>query len=56
MRNFSCGEGIIVIHGTTDPASICTKASSGCIRLYNEDITDIKDNGLPLGTPVDIIA
>lgn len=56
LRNFAGGEGIIGIHGTSDRASIGTEASSGCIRLYNEDITDIKDNGLPLGTPVDIIA
>ncbi len=56
LRNFAGGDGIIGIHGTSDRASIGTEASSGCIRLYNEDITDIKDNGLPLGTPVDIIA
>jgi lipoprotein-anchoring transpeptidase ErfK/SrfK len=56
LRNFAGGEGIIGIHGTSDRASIGTEASSGCIRLYNEDVTDIKDNGLPLGTPVDIIA
>ena len=56
LRNFAGGEGIIGIHGTSDRASIGTQASSGCIRLYNEDITDIKDNGLPLGTPVDIVA
>ncbi len=29
------------IHGTNDPSSIGTKASAGCIRLYNKDILDL---------------
>ncbi|HNY11555.1 MAG TPA: L,D-transpeptidase [Candidatus Wallbacteria bacterium] len=32
----------IAIHGTDDPDSIGTKASEGCIRLYPEEITELK--------------
>lgn len=33
----------IGIHGTHNPASIGTNASEGCIRMYNEDIEELKD-------------
>ncbi len=39
------------IHGTNQPSSIGTKASAGCIRLYNEDILDLFPR-VPLGTIV----
>ncbi|HWT63151.1 MAG TPA: L,D-transpeptidase [Ochrobactrum sp.] len=29
------------IHGTSEPWTIGTKASSGCIRMFNEDIMDL---------------
>jgi lipoprotein-anchoring transpeptidase ErfK/SrfK len=29
------------IHGTTEPNSIGTKSSLGCIRMYNEDVSDV---------------
>ena len=29
------------IHGTNEPSSIGKKASSGCIRMFNEDVIDI---------------
>lgn len=32
----------IAIHGTDEPGSIGTKASEGCIRLYPEEITELK--------------
>lgn len=32
----------IGIHGTHDPSSIGTNASEGCIRLYNEDLNELK--------------
>jgi len=32
----------IGIHGTHDPASIGTNASEGCIRLHNEDLSELK--------------
>ncbi len=31
----------IGIHGTTDPASIGTSASDGCIRMLNQDVEEI---------------
>lgn len=36
-RNSSIG-----IHGTCFPNSIRTRCSEGCIRMYNEDITELK--------------
>jgi len=39
------------IHGTNQPWVIGTKASRGCIRLYNQDILDLFDR-VPLGTKV----
>ena len=39
------------IHGTNQPSSIGTKASAGCIRLYNADILDLFPR-VPLGTIV----
>lgn len=32
------------IHGTSEPWSIGTEASSGCIRMLNEDIIELYDN------------
>ncbi len=29
------------IHGTTEPQSIGTDVSSGCIRMFNQDIIDL---------------
>lgn len=39
------------IHGTTQPRSIGRSMSSGCIRLFNQDIIDLYDR-TPIGTPV----
>jgi murein L,D-transpeptidase YafK len=44
------GSGI-AIHGNCDPPSIGHLASSGCIRMFNEDIIEL-DNYIQLGTPV----
>ena len=41
----------IGIHGTPFPESIGTRATEGCIRLTNEDITDLKER-VKLGTVV----
>ncbi len=43
-----------VMHGTNDYTTIGRLVSSGCIRLYNRDITKLYDN-VPLRTPVNII-
>ena len=42
------------IHGTNEPASIGKAMSSGCIRLMNEDITDLYER-VPPGTPVIVL-
>ena len=53
LDEFNGGEAIIGIHGTNDPSSIGTLASSGCIRLPNDAITElVTEVGIPLGTPV----
>ena len=44
----------IGIHGTHLPESIGTRATEGCIRLTNEDITDLKSR-VKVGTPVTIL-
>jgi lipoprotein-anchoring transpeptidase ErfK/SrfK len=42
------------IHGTSEPHSIGTAVSSGCIRLFNQDIIDLF-NRVPVGTPVVVL-
>ncbi|GBD49245.1 L,D-transpeptidase [Methylopila sp. Yamaguchi] len=42
------------IHGTTEPLSIGRAVSSGCIRLFSQDIIDLYDR-VPTDTPVVVI-
>jgi lipoprotein-anchoring transpeptidase ErfK/SrfK len=57
LTSFNGGPGVIGIHGTNEPAAIGSDVSSGCIRLHNDVITKlVEEIGLPLGTPVEIIA
>jgi lipoprotein-anchoring transpeptidase ErfK/SrfK len=57
LTSFNGGPGVIGIHGTNEPAAIGTDVSSGFIRLHNDVITKlVEEIGLPLGTPVEIIA
>jgi lipoprotein-anchoring transpeptidase ErfK/SrfK len=42
------------IHGTNEPWTIGRNVSSGCIRLTNEDITDLYDH-TPVGTKVVVL-
>ncbi|MEJ0012447.1 MAG: L,D-transpeptidase [Bauldia sp.] len=42
------------LHGTTDPSSIGTAASSGCVRLFNQDIIDLYER-VPTGTKVVVL-
>jgi lipoprotein-anchoring transpeptidase ErfK/SrfK len=42
------------IHGTTEPYSIGTNVSSGCIRLINQDIVDLYSR-VPVGTRVVVL-
>lgn len=41
----------IRIHGTTEPQSIGSAASNGCLRMVNEHVIDLYDQ-VALGTPV----
>jgi len=42
------------LHGTTEPETIGTAVSSGCIRLVNQDIIDLYDR-VPVGAPVVVL-
>lgn len=42
------------IHGTNEPSSIGTAASSGCIRMLNEEVIDLYDR-VRIGTKVVVI-
>jgi lipoprotein-anchoring transpeptidase ErfK/SrfK len=42
------------LHGTIEPETIGTPVSSGCIRLFNQDIIDLY-NRVPPGTVVNVI-
>ncbi len=42
------------LHGTIEPETIGTAVSSGCIRLFNQDIIDLYDR-VPIGTQVKVI-
>jgi lipoprotein-anchoring transpeptidase ErfK/SrfK len=42
------------LHGTTEPETIGTAVSSGCIRLFNQDIIDLY-NRVPIGTHVTVV-
>jgi lipoprotein-anchoring transpeptidase ErfK/SrfK len=43
------------IHGTNDPTSIGKQASSGCIRLFNDDVIDLY-NRVTLGAKVIVLS
>jgi lipoprotein-anchoring transpeptidase ErfK/SrfK len=43
--------GQYAIHGTNNPGSIGGYVSHGCIRMYNQDVTDLYDR-VSVGTPV----
>ncbi|WP_295836209.1 L,D-transpeptidase family protein [uncultured Microbacterium sp.] len=53
LSSFGGGPGQIGLHGTDDEDSIGQAASHGCIRLSNDDITELAGL-LPLGTPITI--
>ncbi len=55
ITEYNGGDGIIGIHGTSNPSSIGSAASLGCVRLPNDLIT-LLHRMVPLGTPVEIRA
>lgn len=50
-RAIYLADGLLRIHGTNDPSSIGTNASSGCFRMYLEDVEELYDMVQP-GTRV----
>jgi lipoprotein-anchoring transpeptidase ErfK/SrfK len=55
LTSFNGGEAIVGIHGTNKPELIGEDVSSGCIRVRNDAIREMREL-LPLGTPVSIEA
>jgi lipoprotein-anchoring transpeptidase ErfK/SrfK len=50
-RAIYLADGLLRIHGTNDPASIGTNASSGCFRMYRQDVEELYEMVQP-GTQV----
>ena len=50
-RAMYLGSSLYRIHGTNEPNTIGTNVSSGCIRLLNEDVSDLYDR-VRVGTKV----
>ncbi|SER63292.1 L,D-transpeptidase ErfK/SrfK [Nitrosomonas sp. Nm51] len=50
----SIGSGSYLIHGTIKPYGVGMRVSSGCIRLYPEDIENLFGK-VPVGTQVNIV-
>ncbi|MGE0062946.1 MAG: L,D-transpeptidase [Xanthobacteraceae bacterium] len=53
-RAMYLGGTVYRIHGTNNPASIGQQVSSGCIRLTNEDVTDLYER-VPVGAKVIVL-
>ncbi|WP_433246166.1 L,D-transpeptidase [Streptosporangium sp. CA-135522] len=51
LKSFAGGPGQLAVHGTDDATAIGTRASHGCVRVGNADITWMAEN-LAIGTPV----
>jgi lipoprotein-anchoring transpeptidase ErfK/SrfK len=49
------GDTLFRIHGTNEPLSIGKNASSGCIRMVNQDVKELFDR-TPVGTRVLVMA
>jgi lipoprotein-anchoring transpeptidase ErfK/SrfK len=54
-RAMYLGNTIYRIHGTNDPTTIGGRVSSGCIRLTNEDVSDLYSR-VNLGTKVVVLS
>ena len=53
-RALYLGKTVYRIHGTNQPSTIGTFVSSGCIRLTNEDVTDLYSR-VKVGTRVVVL-
>lgn len=57
LASLAAGQGITGIHGTGDPAGLGADATPGSVRILDADIARlVQEFGLPLGTPVDVVA
>ncbi|MFC0042478.1 L,D-transpeptidase [Actinomadura rayongensis] len=54
LTRFAGGPGQIAVHGTNAPGRLGSRASHGCVRVANTDVTWMARH-LPLGAPVDIL-
>jgi lipoprotein-anchoring transpeptidase ErfK/SrfK len=53
-RALYLGSSLYRIHGSNEPWTIGTNVSSGCIRMRNEDVTDLYER-VKVGTKVVVI-
>ena len=53
-RALYLGSSLYRIHGTNEPDTIGENVSSGCIRMMNEDVTDLYDR-VGVGTRVVVV-
>ena len=53
-RAMYLGHTVYRIHGTNDPSTIGKRVSSGCIRMLNEDVTDLYSR-VGVGTKVIVL-
>jgi lipoprotein-anchoring transpeptidase ErfK/SrfK len=53
-RAMYLGDTVYRIHGTNQPSTIGTRVSSGCIRLTNQDVTDLYSR-VSVGTKVIVL-
>ncbi|WP_024286037.1 L,D-transpeptidase [Cellulomonas sp. KRMCY2] len=57
LVSFAAGRGVVGIHGTNQPTVVGTDPSVGCIVMTDADIVRlVEEIGLPLGTPVEVVA
>jgi lipoprotein-anchoring transpeptidase ErfK/SrfK len=53
-RALYLGSSLYRIHGSNEPWTIGTNVSSGCIRMRNDDVTDLHER-VKVGTKVVVI-
>jgi hypothetical protein len=57
LAAFTAGQGVVAVHGVPDPAVLGTDTATGSIGVAGDIIARMADTlGLPLGTPVDVVA
>lgn len=54
LRTANCRDTLYRIHATNEPMSIGKAVSSGCIRMWNQDVIDLYER-VPIGTKVVVL-